>query len=115
MDEVGKDGVITVDNPPEESGQFVQRLNEEEIDSIFLLSPTTEDERIKLIAKQASGFLYYVSLKGVTGAANIDIEQVKKDIQSDIDGAYTAIELLLKRIGLLEDKLIELGHPELIK
>jgi hypothetical protein len=46
---------------------------------------------------------------------DIDIEQVKKDIQSDIDGAYTAIELLLKRIGLLEDKLIELGHPELIK
>jgi hypothetical protein len=46
---------------------------------------------------------------------DIDIEQVKKDIQSDIDGAYTAIELLLKRIGLLEDKLIEFGHPELIK
>jgi tryptophan synthase alpha chain len=47
-----------------------------------LLSPTTEDERIKLIAKQASGFLYYVSLKGVTGAANIDIEQVAENVKN---------------------------------
>ena len=76
------DGVITVDYPPEESGEFVKRLNKEEIDSIFLLSPTTEDERIKLIAKQASGFLYYVSLKGVTGAANIDIEQVAENVKN---------------------------------
>ena len=76
------DGVITVDYPPEESGEFVKRLNKEEIDSIFLLSPTTEDDRIKLIAKQASGFLYYVSLKGVTGAANIDIEQVAENVKN---------------------------------
>ena len=76
------DGVITVDYPPEESREFVKRLNKEEIDSILLLSPTTEDERIKLIAKQASGFLYYVSLKGVTGAANIDIEQVSENVKN---------------------------------
>ena len=76
------DGVITVDYPPEEPGASVKRLHEAEIDSIFLLSPTTEDERIKLIAKQASGFLYYVSLKGVTGAANIDIEQVAKNVKN---------------------------------
>ena len=48
----------------------------------FCFSPTTEDERIKLIAKQASGFLYYVSLKGVTGAANIDIEQVSENVKN---------------------------------
>ena len=80
--EADVDGVITVDYPPEESREFVKRLNKEEIDSIFLLSPTTEDERIKLIAKQASGFLYYVSLKGVTGAANIDIEQVSENVKN---------------------------------
>ena len=50
------DGVITVDYPPEESKEFVKKLNKEKIDSIFLLSPTTEDERIKLIAKQAFRF-----------------------------------------------------------
>jgi len=76
------DGVITVDYPPEESREFVKKLNKEEIDSIFLLSPTTEDERIKLIVKQASGFLYYVSLKGVTGAGNIDIDQVSQKVKN---------------------------------
>ena len=71
------DGIITVDYPPEECIQFTKLLKEKNIDSIFLLSPTTELDRVKLIIEQASGFLYYVSLKGVTGAANIDIEQVK--------------------------------------
>jgi len=76
------DGVITVDYPPEESREFVNKLGKEKIDSIFLLSPTTEDDRIKLIAEQASGFLYYVSLKGVTGAANIDIKQVSEKVNN---------------------------------
>jgi len=76
------DGVITVDYPPEESRDFVNKLGKENIDSIFLLSPTTEDDRIKLIAEQASGFLYYVSLKGVTGAANIDIKQVSEKVNN---------------------------------
>jgi len=72
--EAGVDGVITVDYPPEESKEFVSLLLKNDIDSIFLLSPTTEDERIKLIISQATGFIYYVSLKGVTGSANIDME-----------------------------------------
>ena len=76
------DGVITVDYPPEESREFVNKLGKEKIDSIFLLSPTTEDDRIKLIAEQASGFLYYVSLKGVTGATNIDIKQVSEKVNN---------------------------------
>lgn len=74
------DGIITVDYPPEECMQFTKLLKEKNIDSIFLLSPTTELDRVKLIIEQASGFLYYVSLKGVTGAANIDIEQVKSKV-----------------------------------
>ena len=74
------DGIITVDYPPEECKQFTKLLKEKSIDSIFLLSPTTELDRVKLIIEQASGFLYYVSLKGVTGAANIDIEQVKSKV-----------------------------------
>lgn len=70
------DGVITVDYPPEECGDFVQELRARDIDPVFLLSPTTEPKRVELIVNQASGFVYYVSLKGVTGAANLDITEV---------------------------------------
>ena len=80
--EAGVDGVITVDYPPEESKEFVSLLLKNDIDSIFLLSPTTEDERIKLIISQATGFIYYVSLKGVTGSANIDMEQVSERVNN---------------------------------
>lgn len=76
----GVDGVLTVDYPPEECDTFNQTLAAAEIDSIFLLSPTTEPSRTELIVKQATGFLYYVSLKGVTGAANLDITEVKKRV-----------------------------------
>jgi len=76
----GVDGVLTVDYPPEECDTFNQALAAAGIDSIFLLSPTTEPSRTDLIVKQATGFLYYVSLKGVTGAANLDITEVKKRV-----------------------------------
>jgi len=75
--DVGVDGVLTVDYPPEECHDFITALKGNNIDSIFLLSPTTEPARIDLIVEQATGFLYYVSLKGVTGAANMDVEEVK--------------------------------------
>ena len=75
--EAGVDGVLTVDYPPEECAEFITALKAQGIDSIFLLSPTTESARIDLIVKQATGFLYYVSLKGVTGSANLDVEQVR--------------------------------------
>ncbi len=78
--EAGVDGVLTVDYPPEESEAFNHALVSAGIDSIFLLSPTTEASRTALIVKQATGFLYYVSLKGVTGAANLDIVEVKKRV-----------------------------------
>ena len=75
--EAGVDGIITVDYPPEESQEYVSKLRENDIDAIFLIAPTTENERIQQIIQQATGFLYYVSLKGVTGAQNIDVDQVK--------------------------------------
>ena len=76
------DGVITVDYPPEESVDFVELLQKNNIDSIFLLSPTTEDKRVQLIIEQATGFIYYVSLKGVTGSSNIDIKQVTQRVDN---------------------------------
>ena len=86
--QAGVDGVLTVDYPPEECEDFNRQLAQADIDSIFLLSPTTEPSRTELIVKQATGFLYYVSLKGVTGAANLDINEVKKrvaEIRKDTD------------------------------
>ncbi|PKO45095.1 MAG: tryptophan synthase subunit alpha [Betaproteobacteria bacterium HGW-Betaproteobacteria-22] len=76
------DGVITVDYPPEECGDFVRELSARDIDPVFLLSPTTEPSRVDLIVKQASGFVYYVSLKGVTGAANLNIAEVAERVKS---------------------------------
>jgi len=76
------DGVITVDYPPEECGDFVKELRTRDIDPVFLLSPTTEPKRVELIVNQASGFVYYVSLKGVTGAANLDIVEVSARVAS---------------------------------
>ena len=72
----GVDGVLTVDYPPEECGEFNGLLQSRDIDPIFLLSPTTDEARVELIVDQASGFVYYVSLKGVTGAQNLDIAEV---------------------------------------
>ena len=66
--EAGVDGIITVDYPPEESQEYVSKLRENDIDAIFLIAPTIEKERVQQIIQQATGFLYYVSLKGVTGA-----------------------------------------------
>ena len=72
----GVDGVLTVDYPPEEAAEFADELARHGLDAIFLLSPTTSDERVAAIARYASGFIYYVSLKGVTGAANLDLAEV---------------------------------------
>jgi tryptophan synthase alpha chain len=65
----GVDGLLTVDIPPEEAGDLNRELKRVGIDNIFLLAPTTTDERAKHICELATGYLYYVSLKGVTGAA----------------------------------------------
>ena len=72
----GVDGVLVVDYPPEESRDLVGLLKKCGIDSIFLLSPTSEDGRIEQVGRMASGYIYYVSLKGVTGATHIDTKEV---------------------------------------
>ncbi len=72
----GVDGVLTVDYPPEESADFVAALDRVGLDPIFLLSPTTQDSRVEAVAKLARGFVYYVSLKGVTGASHLDLDDV---------------------------------------
>ena len=74
--DAGVDGVLTVDLPPEEAEAFQSALKQRGLDTIFLLAPTSPAERIKLIARAASGFIYYVSLRGVTGAANLDVREV---------------------------------------
>jgi tryptophan synthase alpha chain len=65
-----------VDYPPEESVEFAQLIRGRGMDLIFLLAPTSTDERIAEVAKLASGYIYYVSLKGVTGAKTLDIGAV---------------------------------------
>lgn len=72
----GVDGVLVVDMPPEEAHDLKQNLDSVNIDCIFLIAPTTTDVRLKFLAKIASGFVYFVSLKGVTGAGNLDVETV---------------------------------------
>jgi tryptophan synthase alpha chain len=72
----GVDGVLVVDYPPEEGGDLFRCLVEQQLDAIFLLAPTSSDARIDAVGKLARGYVYYVSLKGVTGAANIDLDEV---------------------------------------
>ncbi|MES2018866.1 MAG: tryptophan synthase subunit alpha [Pseudomonadota bacterium] len=72
----GADGAIVVDYPPEECEQFAGAMRAAGLDLIFLLAPTSTPERIAQVAKVGSGFSYYVSLKGVTGAGNIDTADV---------------------------------------
>ena len=72
----GVDGVIVVDYPPEECAEFADLARSHDIDPIFLLAPTSTDKRIHDVARCGSGYLYYVSLRGVTGAANLDLGDV---------------------------------------
>ena len=78
--EVGVDGVLTVDFPPEESHEAFAHLDKHGIDPIFLLAPTSSDVRVERVAKQARGYVYYVSLKGVTGAGNLDLSAIAEKI-----------------------------------
>ena len=78
--EAGVDGVLTVDFPPEESHEAFAHLEKHGIDPIFLLAPTSTDERVKRVAQQARGYVYYVSLKGVTGAGHLDLSAIEQKI-----------------------------------
>jgi len=77
----GVDGVLTVDLPPEEGGELIGELRRRGLDPIFLLAPNSTAERVKKICAAASGFVYYVSLKGVTGAATLDIAAVSRRLE----------------------------------
>jgi tryptophan synthase alpha chain len=70
------DGVIVVDYPPEECEQFAAQAKKAGIDPIFLLAPTSTEKRIEQVGRVGSGYLYYVSLRGITGASNIDLSDV---------------------------------------
>jgi tryptophan synthase alpha chain len=79
-EEVGVDGVLTVDFPPEESYEAFEHLQKHGIAPIFLIAPTTNETRIEQVAKLARGYVYYVSLKGVTGAGNLDLLAIEQKI-----------------------------------
>jgi tryptophan synthase alpha chain len=80
--EAGADGAIVVDYPPEECEAFAAAMRAAELDLIFLLAPTSTEARIAQVAKVGSGFSYYVSLKGVTGAGNIDTAEVAARLEA---------------------------------
>jgi tryptophan synthase alpha chain len=76
--DAGVDGVLVVDYPPEEAGEFAALLGARGIAPIFLVAPTTPDARIATVARIARGYVYYVSLKGVTGAGHLDTAEVAR-------------------------------------
>ena len=78
--EAGVDGVLTVDNPVETISPLQQELQKHGLDAIFLVAPTTSEERMAEIGRLASGFVYYVSLKGVTGSARLNTNEVAAKI-----------------------------------
>jgi tryptophan synthase alpha chain len=78
--QVGVDGVLVVDYPPEEAAEWLKELHANKIDSIFLITPTTSDSRIQLISQATTAYLYYVSVKGLTGSDALDINSVVHNI-----------------------------------
>lgn len=77
---MGVDGVLVVDYPPQECVEFTALLKRHGVDSIFLVAPTSDDRRIAEVAESGSGYLYYVSLKGVTGSGHLDLDEVTRRI-----------------------------------
>ncbi len=80
--EAGVDGILTVDLPAEEAKQPHQYFKQGGIENIFLLAPTTTEARMQNVLELAGGFVYYVSLKGVTGAGHLDIESVSERLST---------------------------------
>ena len=74
--QAGVDGVLVVDYPPEEGVALAAQLKQRGIDSIFLISPTSDEQRMQSVGRAASGYIYYVSLKGVTGANTLDLAEL---------------------------------------
>jgi tryptophan synthase alpha chain len=78
----GVDGLLLVDSPPEESADLLQQMKQQSLDQIFLIAPTTTEARKKMICQHATGFVYYVALKGVTGSSELNSESVNVAVQS---------------------------------
>jgi tryptophan synthase alpha chain len=76
----GIDGILTVDMPPEEAGEFSAALSNAGLDTIFLLAPTSDAGRMQKVSLLASGFIYYVSFKGVTGANRLEVDSVAEKL-----------------------------------
>ena len=76
----GVDGLIIVDLQPEEDEDLINELNKNQINLIRLITPTTNEERLKMILKNASGFLYYISVMGITGQKSADLNDLKKSV-----------------------------------
>ena len=81
LNQAGVDGVIVVDLPYDESKSFFNNLKKENIDLIRLISPTTDSKRLKRMLASSSGYLYYVSLKGITGAELKNFNEVKNKVK----------------------------------
>jgi tryptophan synthase alpha chain len=111
----GVDGLIVVDYPPEETTEFAQAVRAAGMDLIFLLAPTSTPERIATVAKLASGYIYYVSLAGVTGAGNLDTADVHKHL--NVIRAHTNLPIGVGfgiRDGATARKICEIADAAII-
>jgi tryptophan synthase alpha chain len=120
--QAGVDGVLVVDYPPEECVDFAAQLRAQNMDLIFLLAPTSTDERMAQVAAVASGYVYYVSLKGVTGAGTLDTDavgamlpRIRRHIQIPVgvgfgirDGATAATIAKVADAVVIGSKMIQL-------
>ena len=110
----GVDGVLVVDYPPEECEEFAGKLRANGLDLIFLLAPTSTDERMQQVARVASGYVYYVSLKGVTGAGHLDtgavelmLPRIRKHVQIPVGVGFGIRDAATARaIGKVSDAVV---------
>ena len=86
---VGVDGALVLDLPPEEAGQYIEVMRRQNIDTVFLASPTTTENRLKLINQESRGFVYYVSRTGVTG--------VQSDVSDTLDSEVSKVRALVSK------------------
>ena len=78
--QAGVDGLLLVDLPPEEASEFNELLYQRDIDPVYLLAPTSTPQRMEIVSLEARGFVYYVSIRGVTGAAELDYDEIRQSI-----------------------------------
>jgi tryptophan synthase alpha chain len=112
--QAGVDGVLVVDYPPEGCVEFTANVRAAGLDQIFLLAPNSSEERFREIAKAGSGFLYYVSFKGVTGASHLDFDEIARRIPiiRDVAGMPVGVGFgirdgeIAKKIGAVADAVV---------